>query len=205
MKECFLLSFLICCALAPATNLVSQKDKIPVYDDDSGYEVYSAILPFHYSDRTTRPSSIVIRQETVRSFGAFVDMGSATTTCLRPEREFENIVGPAIADYLRVNKTRWCLKDRLKLTIPYQLIPFESLHSFIQKEGWDAFHKKHPESRGFIDLSAVGFNPDKTVAVVSVGKWCGDLCGEGYYYVLQKKEGKWIPLDWKGQKCSWIS
>jgi hypothetical protein len=72
-------------------------------------------------------------------------------------------------------------------------------------ENWDEFYKQYPDSGGFVDLSAVGFNADKTVAIVSKGRWCGSLCGEGAYQVLQKIDGNWIPLKWSGELCSWVS
>ena len=77
--------------------------------------------------------------------------------------------------------------------------------AIFNNEDWDKFYRAYRDSAGFVYLSAVGFNADKTVAVVSIGHWCGGLCGEGQYHVLQKKDGRWIPLEWKGDRCSWES
>ena len=56
-----------------------------------------------------------------------------------------------------------------------------------------------------MELSAVGFNVNKTVAVVYMGHYCGALCGGGGFHVLKKKDGKWVALDWKGSSCAWAS
>ena len=204
MTRQFPLHFLVLLLCSPGL-LVAQENQLASYDDETAYEVYSYVLSLRDGSSESRATNFIIRKETLRNFGAFTDTEPDRSICLRPDPESEKIIGPAISDYLRVNKTKWRLKDDLKLTIAYQLVPSDEILSLIQKDGWGAFHKRYPESGSFIDLSAVGFNADKSVAIVSKGSWCGDLCGRGEYYVLQKKDGKWIPLDWKGDKCSWIS
>jgi len=71
--------------------------------------------------------------------------------------------------------------------------------------GWSDFEREHPDSVGWIELSAVGFNHDKTVAIVYIGHHCGRLCGGGGFRVLRKAEGKWKGLTWKGGSCAWAS
>ena len=70
-------------------------------------------------------------------------------------------------------------------------------------QGWAAFHERHPQAHGYIDLSAVGFNADKTFAVVYSGGHCGGLCGAGGFATLSKKNGKWQKNS--DRLCSWIS
>ena len=194
-------------ALYSQNILVGQTKQLADYDDETAYEVYSAVISLRDTSGTMRATNFVIRQETLRNFGGRVDDGSEPnlSVCLRPDPAFERLIGPAISDYIRMNKTKWLLEDRFEFTVPYELVPPKRVLSLINKDGWDVFHKKYPGAGGFIDLSAVGFNADKSIAVVSKGNWCGELCGEGSYYVLQKKDGKWVPLDWKGQRCRWMS
>ena len=54
-------------------------------------------------------------------------------------------------------------------------------------------------------MSAVGFNVDKTLALVYVGHSCGGLCGGGSYHLLKKAGEKWVESPWKGVSCSWAS
>ncbi len=190
--------------------LFGQITQLPIYDDATAYDVYSAILSSPEVVELSKSKNLVIRQETLRNFGAFLDIDtSSTRICLRPDADSAKIIGTAIENYVKVNKTKWLLQEKFKLEIPYKLVNSKTIISiinpFTEKEDWKEFYKKYPDSGGFIDLSAVGFNADKSVAVVSQGRWCGSLCGEGEYYVLQKKDGKWIPLEWKGEYCNWVS
>jgi hypothetical protein len=64
-------------------------------------------------------------------------------------------------------------------------------------------------SRRSIVLSRAAFNPatfhlDKTVASVSVGHDCGNLCGEGTS-VPGEKDGFWKNMRWMGTSCAWAS
>jgi hypothetical protein len=81
----------------------------------------------------------------------------------------------------------------------------DELKSAIQTAGWEGFYQRYPDSGGWIELSAVGFNVDKTVAVVYMGHHCGPLCGSGGFHVLEKKDGKWVALGWEGSGCAWAS
>jgi hypothetical protein len=189
--------------------LFAQTDKLPKYEDATAYEVYSAILTYPEATQLSKSNKLVIRRETLRNFGAFLDNDEPSKICLRPDDESAKTIGTALDDFVKVNKTKWQLQEKFRLEIPYKLVDSATIISiinpFTEKEDWKEFYKLYPDSNGFVDLSAVGFNADKTVAVVSKGRWCGGLCGEGEYYVLQKKEGKWIPLKWQGEGCSWVS
>jgi hypothetical protein len=121
--------------------------------------------------------------------------------CLRPEPESERIIGSAISEHVKLNEKPWLLRPRFVIKQPYKLIgPGEP-----ENGNWKKFYKRYPNSGGIFALSAVGFNADKTVAIVYMGHHCGGLCGGGGYHILQKRSGKWEPLKWKGSSCSWIS
>lgn len=55
-------------------------------------------------------------------------------------------------------------------------------------------------------VSAVGFNRDRTRALVYVGHHCGMLCGGGRYHVLVKTDGRWQEYkEFRGGSCFWAS
>jgi len=163
------------------------------YDDPDAYEVYVAILPSEWPMRNAHAKELVIRRET-RSY----------QMCLKPDTQMRARVGPAIADYLIQNEKKWLLQPRFSFAIPYQF--FEgSFDDVLKRGGWDAYYRQYPESGGLIELSAVGFNVDKTVAVVYMGHSCGDLCGGGTFHVLEKVHGKWKLIEWKGGSCAWAA
>ena len=69
-------------------------------------------------------------------------------------------------------------------------------------DGWNKFNKKYPGANGIITLSRVGFNKEKTQALVYVGISCGGLCGGGSFMFLEKRNGKW---SIRGNRNLWVS
>ena len=176
-------------------NGAANKDAPPKsYGDAEAYEVYSAILPTEWPWRVANAKSLVIRSETI-----------GFKMCLQPDAESEEIIGLAISEYVKLNEKTWLLQERLNIEKPYKFITSDGLKIVFEQGDWENFGKQYPGSGGWIELSAVGFNADKTVAVVYMGHHCGTLCGGGGFHVLQKKDGKWEPLKWKGTSCVWMS
>jgi hypothetical protein len=173
----------------------SQVNRPQPYEDTEAYQVYSAIIPPGWLVRIAKAKTLVIQAET--------DPG--LRMCLEPDAESKKIIGTAIADYLKVNKKTWLIQKNIKLEMPYQIIDNEKVNSIFKNGSWNNFNNQYPDAKGYITLSAVGFNSEKTVAVVYSGWGCGIRCGGGEYHVLQKKDGKWIPLGWSGSNCAWRS
>jgi hypothetical protein len=190
------LSMLILITLSLQATPANPNDRQEAYETAEAYEVYSAILPSGGPWRIANAKRLVIRRET-----------ASYTMCLRPEKQDEQIIGPAITDYVKQNQKTWLLQPDFRLERPYEIITSDELRSIFEGgiEGWEKFYEKYPESGGYILLSAVGFNADKTIAVVYMRHSCGGLCGEGQFYVLNKQDGKWMHLSWKGGRCSWAS
>jgi hypothetical protein len=109
-----------------------------------------------------------------------------------------------------VNRKAWRLDSRFEISKPYELIAWNVLNVPFRRaapayDGWSQFDAEHPNSVGWIELSAVGFNEDETIAVVYAGHHCGGLCGGGMFRVLHKVEQKWEPFAWNGGSCAWAS
>jgi hypothetical protein len=164
------------------------------YEDAEAYAVYSALLPtFWPPGNRPRTKKLIIRSET-----------TTKKLCLKPDPDTEKIVGQAISEFVKLNKKTWLLQRHFNIESPYELIAYSEIRGAIKQGGWEKFYQQYPDSSGWVDLSAVGFNAEKTVAVVYTGHHCGMLCGGGRYHVLQKKDGKWIPLKRK-IGCGWVS
>ena len=164
------------------------------YDDADAYEVYAAILPSEWPLRVAHAKQLVIRRET-----------KSYQMCLKPDSEIQAKVGPAIADYVKLNEREWLLQPRLSFASPYQFLGARKFDALMSQGGWVEYYRQYPESGGLIEFSAVGFNIDKTIAVVYMGHSCGMLCGGGTFHVLERMDGKWKPFEWKGSWCSWVS
>jgi hypothetical protein len=183
--------------LISQSALFGQSEKTAIYEDTEAYKVYAAILstPLRATD-DSRSKNFVIQFETQRHIVPPEDK-SSSPTCLHPDAESAKVIGTAIENFVKINQVKWQLQPKFNLAIPYQLVNPEI---FI-KEGWQSFPRKFPGTNGFTYLSAVGFNADKTVAVVYKQVYCGLDCASGDYYVLQKKDEKWVPLEWRGARC----
>ena len=123
--------------------------------------------------------------------------------CPQPEGEFQETVGPALKDYLLVNLSPWLLQQKFDTDLSYELVSNEQLLSVLSNHQWEIFEARYPESRGWVAFSAVGFNQDRTVAVVHVSHSCGELCGTAGFHVLKKKNDVWIPVEFEGWGC-WV-
>jgi hypothetical protein len=167
------------------------------YDDAEAYKVYAAVLPGEWPWSDAKAKTLVLQAET-----------QPYAMCIEPDKEGEQIVGAAIADYKKLNAKRWMLQRQFEIARPYELIRNDEIQMFFGSggSGWEAFYEHHPDSGGWIALSAVGFNASKNVAVVYAGHSCGSLCGGGTFHLLEKSNGKWVPLRLKGgTSCSWAS
>jgi hypothetical protein len=161
------------------------------YTSVEAYEVYSTILGTAFPSQSTQ---LVILGETVTHH----------FTCPIPDEQSKNIVGPAVDDYVAVNRQRRLLRPNLNLPRPYILISGAELSSLINFVTWEKFYSKYPQSGGYINLSAVGFNQSKTVAVLSWSLVSGSLGGHGEFRFLKKVDGKWVPLTFRGSACNWM-
>jgi hypothetical protein len=120
------------------------------------------------------------------------------TNCLRVGDEKDKDVDSAIANYLELNKEAWLLVRAFHIDLPYELTSKDDLS--LQQDR---------DTGGLIEVSPVGFNADKTVAVVYMGHHCGLLCGGGAIRVLLKSHGRWQPYRTNPINnligCPWVS
>jgi hypothetical protein len=176
------------------SDAANPSDRSQSYEDADAYEVYSAILPLDWTWGVAKAKTLVIRMQT-----------NGYEMCVSLRAESKEALREAISEYVKLNEKPWLLQRRFSIEKPYDLISYDELKSLVKQGGWENFYKQHPHSGGWIELSAVGFNTDKTVAVVYMGHHCGGLCGGGGFHILQKRDGKWRPMEGKGYRCFWDS
>jgi hypothetical protein len=119
---------------------------------------------------------------------------SALRMCPDPDSESLALMAPALADYQRQNEKKRLLQRKFHIDKPYELLSEKQLARFDSSaigNSWKAFYARYPNSGGLIELSAVGFNAGKTVALVRMDHECGLLCGSIQFYVLKKTAGRW--------------
>jgi hypothetical protein len=192
MKSVLVYIALILCV--PATTLAQTTPQ--TYQVKEAYEIYATLLPIQWPVTEARAKTLIIRAET-----------TSYEMCLRPEGESAAILGPVIANFAELNKQTWLLDKAIPMEQPYEFVFGKELDAIFADgpAGWKGFYEKYPDSGGYNEVSAVGFNSDKTIAIVYVAHMCGGLCGGGSFHVLEKKDGKWQAHKWKGSECTWVS
>jgi len=79
----------------------------------------------------------------------------------------------------------------------------DAIQDLFKDNGWKSFYKSYPQSGGYVIMSAVGFNREKTRAIVYTGSSCGALCGSWRFHLLEKINGNWKEVP--GVNCSMVS
>jgi hypothetical protein len=150
-------------------GLWQQNLKPEPYKDEEAYNVYSALLP-------ETQTSLLIRYDTV-----------GENACLSSVRDHDKAAAAALDDYVKVNRTAWALQDKFSLPKPPKLVSMDDLRAMDEEDQRTGREKPgSSRTRPHFVLSAVGFNADKTIAVVWIYYDCGGLCGSGRLAVLRK-------------------
>jgi hypothetical protein len=164
-------------------------------DDPDAYAVYAAILP------REQVKALVVRAET-----------GMMKPCETSGSEYEKWK-PVVDDYLEENASRRLLMSRPPLVDPYLVVTEAKIEaSFGVVEGgprsiWGGFYQRYPNSGGYVELSAVGFDEAKQRAMVYVAHYCGMLCGGGRSHLLEKVDGVWREIEEYSTLvgCQWTS
>ena len=169
----------------------------PVITDPEAYAVYAAVLP-HSVLQENHPEPIAIQLETF----------PGPTDCPRTELITDEWRA-AVDDYRKQNAKTKFIRPGFSLGKAYSLIPWAELRQMLTDEGYLSPDTPPSNALGprvfsrfpggaVVVLSAVGFNPDRTRAMVSVRRNCilkdGRVgCEEIHTVGLRKKNGRWDP------------
>src|SRR5215472_15176888 len=171
------------CALVLSVFPRAQAD----LTDPDAYAVYNAIIPSNWLLRVAHAKELFI-QETTRV------INPNGQQCVP---EGPDLIGPwaaALANSQQENASAKTLVRQFTLPVPYRLVAKETLDGFFNTAGiygWDAFHATYPDARGFLRVSAVGFDEGHEHAIVWVGHSCGGLCAESGFHFLQRTTTSW--------------
>ncbi len=186
----FLVASCLCwCAITAGQTASEEK----IHDFTDNYQIYSLLLPHEESYRLAK-GTLVIQEEMVSD-------RAVSERCVTPEAatRFKD----AIADYRHANTQRGMLKRQFQIERSYEVVSSDTIKGLFKDGGWGGFYKRYPESGGYIVMSAVGFNKDRTRAIVYTGSSCGDLCGGWRFHLVEKIDGNWREVH--GISCAMFS
>jgi hypothetical protein len=184
--------------------LAGRGQTLPKVEDLDAYAVYAVVFSPEPDEKPAKPRRIVIRAGT----SDYPRMTDEPDECLKPDAANEAKLRPLIDNYRDANKKASVLQRKFSFPFEYDLVPSEVVDGFFKSKGpggWADFYKRFPNSGGYVEMSAVGFNSDKTLALLYAGHSCGGLCGGGSYHLLRKLDGKWTEINWPGTTCTWVS
>jgi hypothetical protein len=162
------------------------------YEVDEAYEIYNELIP-RTDTYVFSKGILIVEQRTSQQ----PDVSSACLT-----QEGSDKFAEAIADLSRVQRTSWLLQPRFHTAKPVQLVNSETIQSLFGEGegGWNNFFKRYPNAGGYISLGPVGFNHDKTLAIVHVATSCRGSRDKHRFHLLQKGQGFWREVA--GLGCS---
>ena len=155
---------------------------------DEEYEIYSAAIKQYYVKSDTK--LLVIEDRTFRyDFSDNEEPWKDKYKGLTIDRS-------TVEDYEARNVRPSLLnKASFKLQVKFNLISDLDLkaifHGTWGELEWIAYYRRFPESRGFIMLSRIGFNTERTQALLYLGSRCGPGCGDIHFLLLEKTNGTW--------------
>lgn len=119
------------------------------------------------------------------------------------QSNFPGVSAETIARFKERNQQGSQLTPGMNLGVDYKLLNAEELKQITSQPNWgETLNEKYPNSGGYIIFSRVGFNSALDQAVVYVGEVMGPLMGSGYFYLMEKQNGKW---GIKEKVMTWIS
>lgn len=163
-------------------------------DDPEAYVVYAAILPLEWPVRVAHAKSLVFQAET-----------GTHSSCDPSGKILDEDWRPVVESYRRENTSSRTLLPMFPIDLPYEIVPRLTLGTSMRAGDWRPFYANYPDSGGFIEVSAVGFDKTHTRAMVYMAHHCGLLCGGGTHHLLERHDGRWLPADLDIQNCRWDS
>ncbi len=192
MKQ-VLLYFIIALSLANCDNkddILEPEFKLSTPDnlDTNEYQIYSLIL----NEKFTATNDLVIGQKTSTS----ISISFANDYYQPLKTEFPNLDGTIFTALVGNNVLKYNLDNKFTVSSKTTTLisSEELLYLFNSKDvnqGWSNFYRKYPNSNGIIEMSRVGFSPDKSQAIVAVEHYYGSLGADGLLIYLIKEQNSW--------------
>jgi hypothetical protein len=130
---------------------------------------------------------------------------------------------PVVEDYKKQNDTERELPENIDVGVPRQFISLDALKARMRAAGYDLSRDAGWQTPGIeifsrltggqlIVLSAIGFNPTRTRAILTVQSNCFPTeiaadrhkpCQQGRQLVMEKANGVWAVITERGATCLW--
>lgn len=184
--------------------------------DPEAYAVYATVIPERFSTGDKPLTELALLQET----RAGVDcVGGEKDKRVQPEWR------PVVESYRKENVRVRIIQAGFNLGVPYSIVSVAQLRTLMRDAGYS---KQSHESNGLgldvfarfpsgrlVGLSAVGFNAERTRALVAMqfnclpswepGTQSARVCYEGQHFTLEKNDGRWKIVRNVPVGCHWVA
>jgi hypothetical protein len=189
MKQLLFISFFFFFALPVSGQAVGQQHNQVTAEE---YAVYTAVLSqIKISPSDGKRAKLwVIRTRTNDKMSEVIDhVGSCGEDLLSPNLKL-------LLDDLRAkNPKEYSLARRFPTTHRYVLISQERFNAFFDNDrgllGFEDYYKRFRHGTGFTRLSRVGFNANRSQAIVCLSYNCSGICAYDQFWLLSKVRGRW--------------
>jgi hypothetical protein len=159
------------------------------YADSDAGQIYKALIP-----------------ETARKSMLLLTTSVHPTTCSpddadMPDAQFRNALGA----FRKINERKWDVSGLISSKQTITETALDSIFKLGVIEGWKQFRQQHPHASGYLAVSAVGFNTERTIAVVYSQVRCGSKCGTGSFTYFRRTPHGWSRVLARIPDCRWIS
>jgi hypothetical protein len=126
------------------------------YQDKDAYTIYSLVLA---KDQMWQGNRLVIRNHT--SVDPGLDMPSR---CMKFEGWDQARFIAVLEEFERLNSRQWLVLPMLSISKPYDLASEQEVSTFSDQdnEAGKRWRERHPGAWGYVYVSAVAFNADRT-------------------------------------------
>lgn len=185
----FIALFLVNCD--NQSDIIEPEFKLSTADnlEPNEYQIYSLILNEKFTS-----NDLIVKQKTSKSTSITIPLANDYYQPLKTE--FPNLDETIFTSLVENNVLAYNLDNKFTLsTKTTTLISSEESQYFFNSkdvnQGWIDFYKKYPNSNGMIEMSRVGFNSDKSQAIVAVEHYYGSLGADGLLIYLIKEQNSW--------------
>jgi hypothetical protein len=93
-------------------------------------------------------------------------------------------------------------KDEIKVFYAVPISPADKDFAEKTRSSWQRFYEEYPGAQGILTISRVGFNSDKSLAVVYIANKACLMLASGKLFFLAKKNGSW---EIRSEQMIWFS
>jgi hypothetical protein len=164
-------------ASVPAPPLVGR-------EESDAQEVYATVLREMFGGGRADGRVVLAPSTADHRFNLFYD---------RPETSLPGVSAETLEDFSRKSYVESPLAPLRSLAASQVFLERREFQKLFARyeDGWKTFYDRYPNSAGFIDLSAVGFDYAGGEALLYVSRSCGRVCGDAWHVLLRKGPEGW--------------